>query len=234
VVLFVLASLHALVFGLGGGFSSKIIVAGDPSVLIIDRNCGWLQEPTYLNPPEPTLDTMYSVPKAQLYEYINVATVVLRNAFRRSATYSRSCYGNLGEKSTACNKFVQPTLPYTIKRDIPCPFDDKACNGPAMSLDTGRLRSDIHLGVDTRPEDALSVRKVLTCVPLDGEKYATGWQQIIPELALATDLPSDTKVKSYAFGPRAFALGEQFTGLNYTFGMDKIRWAQGVQPYSLQ
>jgi hypothetical protein len=236
VVLCLFASLYALVFALGGGFSSKIIVARDPSVLTIDRHCGWLQEPTFLNPPEPTIDTIYSIPGAQLYEYINVVTVMLRNAFRRSASHSRSCYGHLGEKSTACNNFVQPTLPYTINRDVTCPFNEKACNGTAISLDTGRLRSDIHLGVNTRPEDALSMRKVLTCVPLAGEKYATGWQQIIPETAFATGLPFDTKVKSYAFGPRPIVFGQNVgvVGLNYTSGMDEIRWVRGVQPYSLQ
>jgi hypothetical protein len=234
VALFLFASLYALIFALGGGFSSKIIVARDPSVLTIDRHCGWLQEPTFLNPPEPTLDTLYSISGAQIYEYINVVTVILRNAFRRSASHSRSCYGHLGENSTACNNFVQPTLPYTINRDVTCPFNEKACNGTAISLDTGRLRSDIHLGVNTRPQDALSVRKVLTCVPLAGEKYATGWQQIIPDIAFATGLPLDTKVKSYAFGPRSIAFGLHVGGLNYTAGMDEIRWRQGVQPYSLQ
>lgn len=234
VVLFSFASLYALVFALGGGFSSGIIIARDRSVLTIDRHCGWLQEPTYLNPPEPTLDNLYSIPREQIYKYVNVVTVMLRNALRRSASHSRSCYGHFGEKSTACNNFVQPTLPYTIDRDVKCPFDEKACNGNAISLDTGRLRSDVHLGVNTRSEDALSVRKILTCVPLAGEKYATGWQQIIPELASEIGLPFDTKVKSYAFGPRTISSGKHDSSLNHTSGMDEIHWIQGVQPYSLQ
>jgi hypothetical protein len=234
VVLILFASLYALVFALGGGFSSTIIVARDPSVLTIVRHCGWLQEPIYLNPLEPTIDTIYSISGAQFYEYINVVTVMLRNAFRRSAGHSRSCYGHFGEKLTACNNFVQPTLPYTINRDVTCPFNEKACNGTAISLDTGRLRSDIHLGVNTRPEDALSVRKVLTCVPLAGENYTTGWQQIIPEIAFGTGLPLDTKVKPYAFGARKISFAPLVVDLNYTAGMDEIRWRQGVQPYSLQ
>jgi hypothetical protein len=129
---------------------------------------------------------------------------------------------------------VQPALPYTINRNVSCPFSENACNGTAISLDTGRLRSDTHLGVNTRPEDALSVRKVLTCVPLAGEKYATDWQQIIPDIAFSTGLPLDTKVKSYAFGPRSISLGAHVGGLNYTAAMDEIRWRKGVQPYSLQ
>jgi hypothetical protein len=235
VVLFSFASLYALVFALGGGFSSGIIVARDPSeVLTNDRHCGWLRDITFLNPTRPTPDTFYSVSGAQLYEHINAVTVMIRNAFRRSAGHSRSCYGHFGEKSTSCNNFVQATLPYTISRGVTCPFNEKACNGTAVSLDTGRLRSDIHLGVNTRPEDALSVRKVLTCVPLNGENYATGWQQIIPEIASGKGLLFDTKVKSYAFGPRTIALGQDVSSLNYTFGMDEVRWVQGVQPYSLQ
>jgi hypothetical protein len=125
-------------------------------------------------------------------------------------------------------------LPYTISRDVTCPFNEKACNGTAISLDTGRLRSDIHLGVNTRPEDALSVRMVLTCVPLAGEKYTTGWQQIIPEIAFAVGLPFDTKVKSYAFGPSMISFGGHVGSFNYTAAMDEVRWVQGIQPYSLQ
>lgn len=234
VVLLLFASLYALIFALGGGFSITIIAARDPSVLTIDRHCGWVQEATYLNPPEPTPDNSYSIPREKLYEHMNIITVMLRKALRRSASHSRSCYGHFGEKSTACNNFVQPSLPFIVNRNVTCPFNEKACNGPAISLDTGKLRSDIHLGVNTRPEDALSVRKVLTCVPLAGEKYTTGWQQIIPEIAFATSLPLDTKVKSYAFGPQTMTLGQPVSGLNYTSGMDEIQWMQGVQSYSLQ
>jgi hypothetical protein len=64
VVLFLFACLYALVFALGSGFSSRIIAARDPSVLIVDQHCGWLQEPTFLHLPEPTLDTLYSIPRA--------------------------------------------------------------------------------------------------------------------------------------------------------------------------
>ncbi|KAH7066435.1 hypothetical protein BKA63DRAFT_557922 [Paraphoma chrysanthemicola] len=234
VALFLFASLYALAFALGGGFSSTIIAARDPNVLTIDRNCGWLQEPTYLNPQEPTIDNIYSISAAQFYEYINVVTVMVRNAFRKSASHSRSCYGGLGENSAVCNNFVQPTLPYTINRNVTCPFNEKACNGTAISLDTGRLRSDVHLGVNTRPEDALSVRMVLTCVPLAGEKYTTGWQPIAPEMAFGWGLPFDTKIKSYAFGPSMLSFGGHVGGSNYTASMDEVHWVQGVQPYSLQ
>jgi hypothetical protein len=117
---------------------------------------------------------------------------------------------------------------------VTCPFNEKACNGTAISLDTGRLRSDVHLGVNTRPEDALSVRMVLTCVPLAGEKYTTGWQPIMPEMALGWGLPFDTKIKSYAFGPSMLSFGGHVGGSNYTASMDEVHWVQGVQPYSLQ
>jgi hypothetical protein len=229
-----IATLYTVVFTLAGGFSSRIIAARDSSVLSVDQNCGWLFEPTYLNPSEPTIDNIYSMSSTELFAYINAITVMLRNVFRRSATYSRSCYGDSAGNSTICGNFVQPNLPYTVRRQVPCPFDDKACNGTAISLDTGHLRSDFHLGVNTRPGDALSVRKVLTCVPLAGERYTSGWQQMAPDMALGWGLPLDTRVKAYAFGPRVIGFGQHVGGLKYTAGMDEIRWVHGVQPYSLQ
>jgi hypothetical protein len=234
IVLILVASLFTLVFTLVGGFSSHIIAARDPSVLSVDQNCGWIFEPTYLNPFDPTLDNIYSIPSVELFAYINAVTVTLRNVFRRSAAYSRSCYRGSVESSTACANFVQSTLPYTMRRQVPCPFADKVCNGTAISLDTGHLRSDIHLGLNTRPEDALSVRKVLTCVPLAGEAYTSGWQQISQDTADRWDLPVNTKAKAYAFGPRMMGWGEHVGGINYTAGIDEIRWVHGVQPYSLQ
>jgi hypothetical protein len=102
-----------------------------------------------------------------------------------------------------------------------------------MSLDTGHLRSDIHFGMNTRSEDALSVRKVLTCVPLAGEKYTDGWQQMPPTMSAAQGLPQDTRLKGYSFG-RTNSIFGSFNDLNYTAAMDEVHWKFGKQPYSLK
>jgi hypothetical protein len=102
-----------------------------------------------------------------------------------------------------------------------------------MSLDTGYLRSDIHFGMNTRTEDALSVRKVLTCVPLAGEKYTDGWKQMPQTMSAAQGLPPDTRLKGYSFGQTKSIFGS-FNDLNYTAVMDEVHWKFGKQPYSLK
>lgn len=223
--LVLLAGLYTLVFAFASGLSSRIIAAHDSSVLSVSNNCGWFQE--------PTLGTSSSISGGGMFESANAISVMARNVFRRSASYSRSCYGRFGDNSTACEGYIRPTLPYTVSRGLPCPFSDNACNGTAISLDTGHLRSDTHLGINTRPQDALSVRKVFTCVPLAGERYTNGWQQIPPALAAAQGLPSTAQLKGYSFGPTKSIFGS-FNALNYTATMDDIHWKFGKQPYSLK
>jgi hypothetical protein len=224
-ILILFASLYALGFALASGLSSRVIAATDASVLSVSQHCGWFQE--------PSLGNISSLASGQLFESVNAISVMARNVYRRSASYSRSCYGRFGDNSTACGNYVRPTLPYVVTRGLPCPFYEEACNGTAISLDTGYMRSNTHLGVNTRPEDAISVRKVLTCVPLAGENYTDGWKQVPPEVATAQGLPLETKLKGYSFGPTRSLFGS-FNELNHTAAMDEFHWKFGKQPYSLK
>jgi hypothetical protein len=214
--------LYTLVFAFTSGLSSRIIRANDPSVLSVSKHCGWFKE--------PTLGNSSSISSGSVFESVNAISVMARNVYRRSASYSRSCYGRFGDDSTACESYILPTLPYLVQKDVPCPFVGRACNGSAMSLDTGHLRSDIHFGMNTRSEDALSVRKILTCVPLAGEQYTDGWQQMLPTTSGAQGLPLDTRLKGYSFGRTNGILGSH-NDLNYTAAMDEVH---GKQPYSLK
>ncbi|USP79295.1 hypothetical protein yc1106_06569 [Curvularia clavata] len=223
--LVVFAGLYALSFALISGLSSRLIAAPDSSVLAVSKNCGWFQE--------PTLGNSSSISGGSIFESANAICVMARNVIRRSASYSRSCYGQFGDTSTACESYVRPTLPYTISRNLPCPFSNSACNGSAISLDTGYLRSDTHLGINTRPQDALLLRKALTCVPIAGEKYTHGWQQMSPTAATAQGLPPTTQLKGYSFGPTQGIFGS-VNSFNYTIALDDAHWKFGKQPYSLK
>lgn len=232
IALMLFAGLFGLGFALAGGFSTSIIAARDSSVLSVSRHCGWFQEPTVQNNISNPIDQFYSLKDEQFYDYVNAVSVMTRNVFRRSAAYSRSCYGRFGDNSTACGNYVRPSLPYKITRDLPCPFNQSVCNGPAFSMDSGAIRSDTDLGVNTRSEDAISVRKVLTCVPLAGEAHTDGWQQLPPEYASGLEVPLGTQIKGYTFGSYTNWASDPKFG-NYTAGMDEIEWKKGKEPYSL-
>ncbi|KAH6620540.1 hypothetical protein C7974DRAFT_378566 [Boeremia exigua] len=229
IILILFAAVFQLGLSIAGVFSTRIVAAPDTSVLSVSSHCGWFEELTVKNSSAINFLDYFSVSGIEFHEYVNAATVMMRTVLRKNAAYSRSCYERSGDNSTVCGNLVRPTLPYTITRDVACPFEQRACNGAGFSLDTGLLRSDTDLGLNTRPEDALSIRKVLTCAPLAGENYTVGWQPLPPEIAANMDLPGGTQVKSYEFGSYL----KDTSGTNSTFVVDELDWKRGKQPYGI-
>ncbi|KAF1972970.1 hypothetical protein BU23DRAFT_147213 [Bimuria novae-zelandiae CBS 107.79] len=161
--LILLALTHAAGIGVFGGLSSRFI-AGSDAVLAVKGKCGWMQE---VDDPVASRDSL---------GVFSSLVVMARYGYRRSATYARSCYAQTSDNSSnACEIYTQPTLPYNISLDDPCPFPGKVCNGSAMTLDSQSLRSDTDLGINTLPDSAITLRQTWSCVPIDGQKYATGW-----------------------------------------------------------
>ncbi|KAJ4301904.1 hypothetical protein N0V90_004000 [Kalmusia sp. IMI 367209] len=164
--LIVLAMIHTAGIGALGGLSSRFI-AGSDEVLAVSGNCGWMQE--VLNPTA-------ELQEPGKFDTFSALVVMARYGYRRSASYARSCYAQTSDNSSnACEIYTRPTIPYNTTESAPCPFDDKICNGLAITLDTGIIRSDIDLGINTLPESAVTLRQSMTCAPIAGDKYATGW-----------------------------------------------------------
>jgi hypothetical protein len=192
-------------------------------VQVIPGQCGWVQD----------------VPFAQLsddavFNAANALIVTARNVFRRSATYSRSCYAHAEGNTTVCGTFVQPALPYNTTRDAPCPFDQKICNASAILMDTGLLHSDEHLGAD-----AMSLRKQLTCVPLAGEKYTDGWKvandtdDAFESSSGALSTPAGMESIGYKFGPQIQTTSSIPSRSNYTFRIPRNFLQGGDLPYNI-
>jgi hypothetical protein len=212
-LLALLAITHSLGIWAAGGLSSRFI-AGSDEVQVLSTTCGWMREYRVDNISDATWDST------------NALLVMARYRYKKSASYARSCYGQVGGTPAACGIFREISLPYTINTTTPCPFDEKICNGSAISIDTGFLRSDLHLGINTRPEDSISFRKQLTCVPLAGQKYTDGWKN-------RTDSNGETisPYIGYEFGPRVTKLDRSLG--NYTFGITDTYFSFANQPYSL-
>ncbi|KAF2790202.1 hypothetical protein K505DRAFT_251716 [Melanomma pulvis-pyrius CBS 109.77] len=209
-LLVILALVHGLGIWAAGGLSSRFI-AGSDEVQTISTTCGWMQEPSFDNVTD------------KVWDAANALVVMARYRYQKSASYSRSCYGESGRDSTTCRTYLQPSLPYSVNFSSPCPFDEKICNGPAITLDTGFLRSDQHLGINTLPEDSISLRKKLICAPLAGEKYTDGW---MPPGNHSYD---KSPWKGYKFG----RFLENTGPWNYTFALSRAWLATGDQPYNL-
>lgn len=85
-----------------------------------------------------------------------------------AASYARSCYGGPSNgKALECNQYQSQTLPYTTSNKEACPFADEMCGSEVFTLDTGKLSSHDHLGINSKFEDRISYRRKTTCAPLE-------------------------------------------------------------------
>jgi hypothetical protein len=219
--LVLLAVVHGVGFSVAGGLSSRLMVAKG-QVQIVPGQCGWIKDAP-----------INAIAETDGFNAVNALIVTTRNGFRRSATYARSCYARSEGNTTICGTFVQPALSYDTNFDAPCPFDEKICNASAALMDTGLVRSDEHLGINTRVEDAMSLRKQLTCVPLAGEKYTDGWK-----VANKTEWPHGgtaviilgSEAIGYKFGQTHDTKGNL---TDYTFRLPRIFIEDGDLPYNV-
>lgn len=164
--LIALALIHAAGIGVLGGLSSRFI-AGSEAVLTVKGTCGWMAE---------VADPMKELQDPSKAGSFNSLVLMARYGYRRSANYARSCYAQTSDNSSnACEIYTRSVLPYNVTLSDPCPFGEKVCNGSAMTFDTESLRSDVDLGINTLPENAVTLRQSMTCVPINGQRYATEW-----------------------------------------------------------
>lgn len=185
-----ITGMHMLAISAAGLLSSRLITTNDEA-LVRSPLCGWLTEVSRF---DPLVDNS-QVNKAK------TLLVMARYSYQQSSIYARACYGQeYNSYSSLCSSFVQTRINTTINTSAPCPFASIACNRSAMSIDTGFIDSDRHLGINTK-NDRISVKKVTTCTPLDGERYSSGW---IPNpFGYDALLPnSSVLVKTYTFGSR--------------------------------
>jgi hypothetical protein len=218
-LLVMIATAHGVGFWVAAGLSSRFIANSD-EVQIIAKDCGWIREPPLGDFRDDTI-----------FETANALIVMARYGYRRSVAYSRSCYMQSGGNSTACSTFPRSRLPYTVAGSTPCPFDQSICKGTAITVDTGFLRSDEHLGINTRSDQAMWARKIMTCAPLEGENHTAGWVSVPMEFNITT-LHMPQRVKGYHFG--TVPINSSRTSISdYTF-LVRDGWLQlGDRPYNL-
>lgn len=188
--LITIAVIHGAGFWAASGLSSRFI-AGSNEVQTVASKCGWSREPS-LGDLRNDAD----------FEAANALVVMARYSYRKSAAYARQCYTKSGTSSDSitCDSHVEATLPYEVRYSESCPFDEKICKPKtkAITVGTGFIRSNDHLGINTDAKDSIIARKTLTCIPLDGEKYTDGWLPVPPDQNTSW---GGTLIKGYKFGP---------------------------------
>ena len=87
------------------------------------------------------------------------------------AVTARSCY-SANATSLACNTTPVPNL-RSATRSVACPFGDDICvDGKAFAVQTLRIDSRNHLGINARDQDRVHHDRQLTCAPLVSGDYA--------------------------------------------------------------
>ena len=167
--LIIIATLHIAAFTCAGLFSSRFIHYTD-KVLLLSKQCGWVEEPSKLlgaflrwQPDERQLE----VTKA-------VATSA-RWSFQRSQAYAAACYPNQpGALSSMCNTLPKQRIESKVERVKQCPFPDvEMCKTHLLVLDSGYINSDLDLGLSAPEDERISVRRVVSAVPIRAERHMT-------------------------------------------------------------
>jgi hypothetical protein len=69
-----------------------------------------------------------------------------------------------------------PKIPSTLTMDKNCPFPgDGVCKAEAAVVESEVIDSRDTLGINTPDGDRISAKKILTCVPIDADQWATDW-----------------------------------------------------------
>lgn len=163
-------------------FSSRIADSADNVLLSPGQNCGWY-DLSYGSAVGPT-----GVLTGNLVDRLDSLALSTRTSIVQAQQYAKSCYdwldGNKVDNTlNICDSYVIPSIASTINTTAACPFEKNACIGSAISLDSGLIDSDNHLGINAPAGDRVQIRRRLTCaaVPLE-QRYSSPWLQ--------TDLPS--------------------------------------------
>jgi hypothetical protein len=203
-----LAVIHATCIAVAGIFSSRVATANN-EVLVRSSTCGI---------PSYKIFDLLNLKQEDLVEE-NALYVISQYVLQHGQEYVRSCYTSRSKvNSTACNVFTQPRLETRINWNDTCPFQENVCGTAAVTLDSGLIDSDLHLGINAAAPDRIQVRKTLSCAPVPVEKlYSSNWtaESPVPMLPWDPDRGGPgVSFKYYYLGPQ-MVFGKHLT--NFTF-----------------
>ncbi|KAI0549876.1 hypothetical protein F4679DRAFT_544969 [Xylaria curta] len=150
-----IAALTLAAFTVAGGFSAEISSSVGDKVLIKSRDCGILA---------PTNNGNSSIAHER----------VVSGLFANAADYAQQCYSTSRSGLLNCNRFVKEILPSTVDYNAPCPFAESMCSSTSnIRLDSGHIKANDGLGLNTNEMREISYRYVTHCAPLVTKNYTS-------------------------------------------------------------
>lgn len=157
--LIVVSLVLSTAFGIASVFSSHVTTDTANEVLLKGDGCGVLEISDTSN---------YSA----VYSYFKPYHAQLCSKF---LNYGLQCYSNksASEHADGCNLYTTAQLPLTVSPKASCPFNETMCKlrEDNLVLDTGRLNSLKHFGINAPPENQFDVRIIHECAPLVTEGF---------------------------------------------------------------
>ncbi|THX66567.1 hypothetical protein D6C98_02783 [Aureobasidium pullulans] len=192
IVLVLLASVHFAAFAIASLYSSRISSLSSQHMLVESSNCGtWSFSGDFQDE--------------------DVQSRIINETIT-AAAYARGCYSS-NRTDGQCGGYVNSRLPWTAYSNAACPFPTGRCRGDtgAYSMDTGPLESFRALGINSKPSDRVTYRKVTTCSPIHVDSFEKLEQTSSPNGTLPVD-------RLY-LGPSAFGLLEY----TYQYAVESVR-----------
>jgi hypothetical protein len=93
-----------------------------------------------------------------------------------AAAFAGSCYGSNETTAPQCITYKRSQIPWTSNENVSCPFVAGTCRLEpiaAYQMDTSALDSHDHLGLNPKPSERVTFRKVATCAPVTTKPYVT-------------------------------------------------------------
>jgi hypothetical protein len=206
-------------------FSSKITLSGN-EVLVHSISCGWTG----------MLDDAYfALTGTNSEDWVSGTYMIGRWTATQALQYAQTCYNSTGSTSSDSCRLYSMLALSLLNYSAPCPFDQNFCSQElGISVDSGYINSNKHLGINASPEDNMRFRKVLTCVPTAAEeRYSSDWEpseHTNPLITPWNTVNVENKFKSYHLGTiNTFG----FTS-NVTFGLTNYSLWEGQPGYNLQ
>ena len=159
-----LAALLLAGFRILSIFSGQIIHS-EGLVRVRSDICGWPAE----------IGDLWNTADADAKQVSAALLSSARATLKTARNQAMSCYARSDtEHSDLCRPFKQPRIASRLSFES-CPFSGGVCKTGAARIESEPIDSREVLGINTLDKDRIVARKVMTCVPIDVDRWATPW-----------------------------------------------------------
>ncbi|KAI5361067.1 hypothetical protein Slin15195_G089750 [Septoria linicola] len=148
---------NLVLFSIAAIFSAKVTTASS-DVLLKPITCG---EWPYTNP--------YDLGQENFARWSQAA-----KNFKDGYSIQQHCTDDQDSgPAPRCSPLRNSWVNWTAQLHSDCPFGNIACASPALILETGNIDTQLHLGINSRPGDRITVRQEFTCAVLETSQFTT-------------------------------------------------------------